>query len=215
MSLYVYAFVDAPGTPMRISGRRIEILPVKGVHVAIERMTAPPRVSEAFLLAQHSIVDRLWRAFEAVLPARFGAWHEAAALAGILGPRTRELRERLRHVRGRAQMTLRVITPASPDQPLPPAPSSGTAYLNRRRTALSQPAPAVVDSIRTAVKPLVVEERVDVDVERGRTAVYHLIDRSDTRKYRTRVSRITAGEQQAIALGGPYAAYAFVPEVWP
>ncbi len=213
MSLYVYAFVGAPGRPMMISGRRIEILAVKGLNVAIERMAAPPRVSEAFLLAQHSIVERLWRAFEAVLPARFGAWHDPAALEEILASRSRELRQRLRHVRGRAQMTIRVISPAAQPEPAPALASSGTAYLTRRKAALSQPPPQVVDSIRAAVEPLVVEERMDVD--RGRTAVYHLINRSDVRRYRTRVSRITAGEQEAIAVGGPYAAYAFVPEAWP
>jgi hypothetical protein len=112
-------------------------------------------------------------------------------------------------------MTIRIISTAAPQPASVSAASSGTAYLNLRRARLSQPAPPVVDSIRAAVKPLVVEEKIDVDVERGRTAVYHLIDRPDTRRYRTRVSKITAGKQEAIAVGGPYAAYAFVPEVWP
>jgi transposase len=214
MSLYVYAFVDAPGAVMRISGRRIEILPVKGVHVAVERMEGAPRASEAFLLAQHSIVDRLWRAFEAVLPARFGAWHEPAALSDMVASQRRELREGLRRVRGRAQMTIRIISPVAPGQPSPEPAPSGTAYLTRRKAALSQRTPSVVDSIRAAVKPFVAEERLDVVVDRGRTAVYHLISRGDARLYRSRVSRITAREQDAIAVGGPYAAYAFAPEMW-
>jgi hypothetical protein len=215
MSLYVYAFVGAPGATMRIAGRRIEILRVKGLNVAVERMDAPPRISETFLLAQHSIVERLCRAFDAVLPTRFGAWHEPAALADEIDSRARGIREGLRHVRGRAQMTIRLVSPAAPD-PLPAAqPVSGTAYLARRKAALSQQLPAVVDSIRAAVDPFVAEERLDVDVERGRTAVYHLIRRTDAPQYRRRVSKIIAGEKEVIAVGGPYAAYAFAPEVWP
>lgn len=212
MSLYVYAFVGAPGATMRVAGRRIEILRVKGLDVAVERMDAPPRISETFLLAQHSIVERLWRSFDAVLPARFGAWHDPASLDGTLASRSRELRQRLRHVRGRAQMTVRVIAPAAQPDPAPGPAPSGTAYLTRRKASLSPPPPAI-DAIRAAVKPLVIEEKVEI--ERGRAVVYHLIDRSDARRYRARISKIMAGGNGTIAVGGPYAAYAFVPEVWP
>jgi Gas vesicle synthesis protein GvpL/GvpF len=217
MTVYVYGFVDAPGRPMRIAQHRVEILSIAGVAVAVERLDAPPAASEAALRTQHAIVERLRRAFEAVLPARFGSFVPIEELRQIIRMRRVELRKALRLVRGRVQMTVRIVTAPAVDAALHAEKTalSGTAYLNARRAALLGPRPPLAAAVSAAVSALVHDERMDADAAHGRTALFHIIDRGDTRRYRASVGRVPVPDGEGVAVTGPYAPFAFAPELWP
>ena len=214
MSLYVYGFVDGPGRPMTIARHRLEILSVAGVGVAVERLDEPPAASEAALRTQHAIVERLHRRFDAVLPARFGSFVPLEQLRQIVRPRRADLRKALRRVRGRVQMTVRIVTPAATPAPIVVrTPPSGTDYLNARRAALSASRPPLAAAVSAAVSPLVHDERVETDPAHGRTALFHMIERADARRYRASVRRVPVPRDEALTVTGPYAPFAFAPEL--
>ena len=214
MNLYVYAFVEGPGRSMTIARHRLEIMSVAGVGVAVERLEEPPTASEAALRTQHAIVERLQRRFDAVLPARFGSFVPLEELRQIVRLRRGDLRKALRRVRGRVQMTVRIVTTPAPT----PAPSvlrtrSGTDYLNARRAALSGTRPPLAAAVSVAVSRLVHDERVETDPARGRTAMFHMIERTDATRYRTAVRRVPVGDGEALTVTGPYAPFAFAPDL--
>jgi hypothetical protein len=219
MNLYVYGFVslrDAVARPMTIDRHRIEILPVAGVHVAIERIARPPAVSESALRTQHAIVERLSRKCAAVLPARFGSFVPVDDLERIIRARRIDLQQALRKVQGRVQMTLRIVTPplAGRSMPAGDQPNSGTAYLTARRAALSGPRPPLAMALTEAVQALVRDERSETDTNQGRTALFHLVDRADIRKYRAAIARVRVPEGERVTATGPYPPFAFAPELW-
>jgi uncharacterized protein YbjT (DUF2867 family) len=219
MNLYVYGFVlleHAPGRPVTVDRHRIELLAIGGIHVAIERLAAPPAVSESALRAQHAIVERLARQFAAVLPARFGSFVPLEDLERIVRARRRDLRQALRKVQGRVQMTLRIFTPPSTDRPIPSGDRrrSGTAYLTARRAALSGPRPPVAAVLTDALHFFVHDERSESDSKHGRTALFHLIDRADVRRYRAALERLPVPEGERVTVTGPFPPFAFAPELW-
>ena len=215
MNLYVYAFVERPGRSMTIARHRLEILSVAGVGVAVERLDEPPGASEAALRTQHAIVERLQRRFDAVLPARFGSFVPLEELRQIVRLRRGDLQKALRRVRGCVQMTVRIVTTPAPT-PAPivvRTPPSGTDYLNARRAALSGLRPPLAAAVSVAVSRLVHDERVETDPARGRTAMFHMIERTDATRYRTAVRRVPVRDSESLTVTGPYAPFAFAPEL--
>jgi hypothetical protein len=220
MNLYVYGFVlldGAPDRPMTIAGRRLEILSIAGLNVAVERLPAPPTVSEAALRLQHTIVDRLGRTFGAIVPARFGSFVPVEELQQIVRLRRAALRKTLHKFRGRVQMTVRIVTPLRADSVSTAGAStnSGTAYLNARRAALSSPRPPLAAAVSDAVRALAHDERIQADGNPGRTALFHLIDRGDAKRYRAAVQSVPIPAGESVTMTGPYAPFAFAPELWP
>lgn len=201
---------------MTIARHRLEILSIGGIHVAVERLAASPVASEAALRTQHAIVDRLSRTFAAVLPARFGSFVSPDELQQMIRPRRVELGKALRRLRGRVQMTARISTPVAGSLPPPGVRTpSGTAYLNARRAALSGPRPRLAAALSEAVHTLARDERIETDAARGRTALFHVIDRADVRRYRAMVERFAAAEGERVIVTGPYAPFAFTPVLQP
>ena len=90
--VYVYALVERSRRPIRIQRRRIELVPAGGIHAAAERLARPPDLTESTLRTQHRIVVELARKWDAILPARFGAWIEMRELEDIIRLRKRSLR---------------------------------------------------------------------------------------------------------------------------
>jgi hypothetical protein len=220
MNLYVYGFVSIsklPNPRMTLDGHRIEVLSIAGVNAAIERLATRPLMSESALRLQHAIVERLARRCEAVLPARFGSFVPLEELERIVAARRADLRKGLRNARGRIQMTLRIATSPAVDVPdrRVGKPKSGTAYLTARRAALSGPRSPVAAALTDAVRVLVRDERIETDREHGRTSLFHLIDRGDVRRYRAAIDRVPLPEGERITVTGPYAPFAFTPDLWP
>ncbi len=216
MSLYLYGLSDqapqALGTGL--GGEALESFSFGGLTAFCGRMEAPPPVDAETLRAHDAVVSRLVERTDALLPARFGA-----LVAGAL-----ELEQRLappallaaiENVRGCRQMTLRIFGEARMREPVLAGASDGsgegTRYLlEKRRQASAAPE---FDPIRAALAPLVKAERC----ERSEQApligtLYHLVPRGHIDDYR----RATGDDRWMplrVRAGGPWAPYAFVPEL--
>ena len=218
MNLYVYGFVTASkksAGQLTVDGHRIELLSIAGFEVAVERLDQRPAVSGSALLLQHAIVTGLARRFDAVLPARFGSLVALEDLERIVALRTADLRKALRKVRGRAQMTLRIVTSPGAEAPAPSVekPTSGTAYLASRRAALSGTRPPAAKALTRGIGTLLHDERIETPGP-GRTSIFHLIDSADVREYRTAIKRVRLPEGERVSVSGPFPPFAFAPELW-
>lgn len=153
--------------------------------------------------------------FPAVLPARFGTVMPADELMFILSSRRVALSRALSHVRGRAQMTVRIVKGEGRgvETEVPPLHRSATArsgrdYLRARaREAAAQRHIPGFEPVRAAVARFVRDERV----ERHGTVstVYHLIPRASSDRYRQDLERAVAAAELSAIVSGPWPPYAF------
>jgi hypothetical protein len=223
---YVYAIMTPPPSGPLGVGLRDEplTLVVAGDLVAaVGGMEEPPEATPGTIRGHDAIVTRLAGVSEAILPARFGMVQEATALGEWLVSAD-ALREALRLVAGREQMTLHVFddgttvaTAAEGEPPEPDAESRlgpGARYLERRRhqwrreTTLPELAP-----LRERLAGVVAAERIERRTTPPfRASVYHLIERGRSGAYRETVE--AAGDLVAgvrLRVSGPLAPYAFAP----
>ena len=232
--VYVFALVERPrlrqgsggqapaagrtaSRSLKIGRHRIAVVPVRGIHAAVEPRRTQPRISETSLRDQHRVVVELARRCEAILPVRFGAWIESAELERLVEAREPIIRRALKQVRHREQMTVRIF--ADDERPVmpPPAAATGTAYLEARRAAATPQLTPLASSIRTAVAALAVEERIDAGRGRLQLAMHHLVDRGRSEDYEARVADVISRSPSAetVVVSGPWPPFAFAPELWP
>lgn len=205
--------------------RRIEIVDVGGVFAAVERMGDAPPLNEQALRDQHQIVVHLARTAGAILPVRFGTFVDREELERLIDTRRAVLRQALRKVHGKAQMTVRVFGRSARTPPTQ-TPSSGTEYL-RARAALSKPRlPKIAQAIVDAVQPFVSAEIIDGGKGSVRVTINHLVDRRRVSKYLAAVVPLV-GELPPSAthdlrsttrdprttVTGPWPPFAFVPDL--
>ena len=209
MTLYVLALSDAPVMPWEEGdGRRIESIPVEGIHVIGERRGDVPAVSEAELQRKHAIVQRLADAVPAIIPARYGSLLDEEELSVLLRERRALIGTALDHVRNNVQMTLRIAAVVAPVESASPA--SGREYLERRRSVLDPAPPADVEGVLRDLRAFILDERRR-PIERGSLTIYHLVARADVKEYRDVVN---AARVAGVAMSGPWAAFAFAPDLF-
>src|SRR4051812_15102130 len=107
--LYVFAFASEACAPFELLGHAIESIETHGVHALVERSNRRPTVSEQALRDQHELIAQLHARVAALLPARFGAFLDASELDAIVEQRREAIDKALRLVRGRSQMTIRLL----------------------------------------------------------------------------------------------------------
>ena len=210
VAIYVHALTDAPVMPWEEDeGRRIESIEIEGFFVVGERRATVPPVSEAELQRQHSLVLRISDAVAAVIPARFGSLLEESEQASVLRHRHELIRTTLDYVRDNVQMTLRMAGGGTASAGAV-APTSGREYMQRRREELVPPVPSHAENLLRELRAFILDERRK-PAERGIVAVYHLIGRRDVKEYRATVTDVgTPG----IAVSGPFAPFAFAPDLF-
>ena len=225
--LYLYALVgERPRHDLGrgLSRERLSTLPGRGFHVVVGRMEEAPEPAAAALRGHDAAVRRIAAAVDAILPMRFGSVApDEDAARRLFAPRAIELAGRLVHVRGHAQMTLRVYGPRRLARARPSAPETvaevrlgpGARYLAERRR-LSGTAPEL-DPIRPLLDSLVADERVQRHLTPPLLAsIYHLVPRNRGARYRARVAR---GARQLsplrVTVSGPWPPYAFGADAWP
>ena len=158
--------------------------------------------------AHEAEVRRIAGLCEACLPARFGAGvADEATLRKQLEERGPELREALQLVRGREQMTLRVL-----GERAQAAPATGTEYLLARYKHQTLPE---LQPLREAVARFVRAEKIEPHDQPGLLAtVAHLIDRGASAEYVAAVDAVELFELR-VKQSGPWPAWSFAPEVAP
>ena len=167
--------------------------------------------TEAALREQHAIVLGLAERIDPLLPARFGTRLTAADLDTTIRRSSSVLRQALQNVKGRQQMTIRLIGAPTIEQP-PVAGRSGAAYLQQRRAA--QSIPGELDPVRAAVAHFVAEERVAPGRAGVRATLFHLVERDAVTTYREAVLRATETMPSgSVTLTGPWPPFAFAPEL--
>lgn len=204
-------YAIAHGAPADLAGALGEPLSVIE-HLGLQLVCGggPPPLSPDALRAHEAAVRRISDRSQSCLPARFGASAaDEAELRKLVEARAPAFVEALALVRGREQMTLRIL-----DAPAGPAPSGGpgTRYLEERRRASTIPE---LDPLRAALSGLVRAERVEPHGRPGLVAsVYHLIDRGAAASYRSRVES-SPPDGVRVTVSGPWPAWSFTPELAP
>ena len=225
MTLLVYALAIPDGARLSvrgIAGEPVRVIREGAVAALVSELQRQPRSTEDTLRRYDAVIRRLAARFPSLLPARFPtSFDDPAELWFVLRSRQASLRRALAHVRGRAQMTIRVLESGAGKageasgaggagkagggaQPAP----TGSSYLRARAAAAAEErAVAGFEPIRAAVRRWVRDERVEKRA--GVTSVYHLIPRGSAALYRTAAARAAdAGDVRSV-ISGPWPAYAF------
>jgi hypothetical protein len=220
----VYAIIASRAAPRSFrsrTGARLDVLR-SGTIAAIVTGRARPSAPTAGRLREYDrTLQDLAQSVPAILPVRFGTRMPAEELRFVLTSRREALARALAHVRGRAQMTVRVLRrPAGRERSgLPPEGGNhelladhgrltGRDYLRKRaRAAAAARLVPGFEPVRNAVAKWVRDERVEHRA--GVTSVYHLVPRSSAGAYR-RAAQLSARSAGLTALvSGPYPPYAF------
>ena len=233
--VYVYALVERPARSLRIANRAIHIVEcphsskhhgqsaivnresaIDNVYAAIEHRARAPELSEASLKIQHEIVAGLARRFDGILPVRFGAHIDQQELFRIVDQRREVLAEALARVRGQEQMTVRIFGGEPAAGATLTVGSTGTAYLERRRAAQHGPLPPVAEQIRGRVRVLATCECVEQSRPNVRAVLHHMIPKGRAADYARLVEEATLviPHSERVTVSGPFAPFAFVPDIW-
>lgn len=217
--VYVFALAGEAAAPFVAAGHHVEFVKTHGVYAAIERASEVQAVSEEALRRQHEVVAEIASRVEAVLPARFGTLVAESELGSIVLQRHEAILEALALVRGRTQMTVRLLgsepVPA-PVQAPGQLPATGAEYLEIRRAALATPRmPALMSAAADAVRGIVMGERFEPGRGRVAATLYHLIDPAQVKPYRKALEPLQRQSGAgALTVTGPWPPFAFAPDLW-
>jgi len=222
----VYAVVNSPPARLGVSGvtgERLRLITVDRISAVAGEVRRAPAPGVRNLRRYAAIVESIASRVPAILPARFGTTvADAEELTFLLRSRRAALRERLRAVRGRAQMTIRLLESESGDRSSPSRSTvtgrarlrleykatQGTQYLQRRREiAASARAVPAFDPVRDAVRRYIKDERVEK--RGGVVTINHLVSRGSALRYRDAVERAARDNDVRLVVTGPFAPYAF------
>jgi hypothetical protein len=224
MVVCVYALASAampPVTPITgIARERVRAVRIGGITAFVGHVRRMPSPDEPILRRFDRVVRHLFVAVPALLPARFGTCFDTLdELTTVLRLRQASLRRALRVVRGRAQMTVRVIRGQEwgrdsrphflPNGPVGRRPvTTGADYLRgRAEEAARQRAVPGFEPVRASVARLVRAEHVDRRA--GVATIYHLVPRAAAMSYRAAVERSAAAAGLHCVVTGPWPPYAF------
>jgi hypothetical protein len=219
MTPYVYAFVDRKLPRLRLRGHVIDTVPIGDLHAAVEMVGRAPAVSEQALCEQHEIVLALAGRVAAILPARFGSLVDREELENIVARRHPQFTAALRLVRGREQMTVRLVgdagaAEAPPRRQVTAVGGPGARYLQQRRAAAGYPLPGAVERLNAAVRALVVADKAEPGQGAVRAMLYHLIERGSSASYcRALAAASSHVVPFRVKVTGPWPPFAFAPEV--
>lgn len=214
---HVYAIVSArgPSSVHTHASGRLEVIPQGSLAAVVRLQPRVQRPSPAQLRRYESTVRELSETFPALLPARFGTVMAVEELAFVLSSRAVALSRALSNVRGRTQMTIRIVGGAMDARETrrraaaaqPPA-RSGREYLRARlRESAARQRVAGFEPVRSAVARWVRDERVEH--RDSVSTVYHLIPRAAAERYRNASQRAASAAGLSAVVSGPWPPYAF------
>lgn len=200
------------------SGHRLKRLTCGPVAAVVREVTRPPAATPSRLRLYERHMHELAERFPALLPARYATVMPAEELMFILSSRRRDFQRSLSQVRGKAQMTVRVVNRAATQQEAGPARASreatamsGRDYLRTRaQEAAAQRRVPGFEPVRAAVARWVRDERVEH--RDGVSTIYHLIPRAASARYRQALQDAAAAAALPAVVTGPWPPYAFASE---
>ncbi len=228
--IYLYAITDRPELPVPAEpgpeGTSVFTLTYRNIAAVVSPLTTAEILPTEDNLWQHEAVVEALMADRAVLPVRFGTLlADEGAVQAVLATHYADFVTNLERVRGRVELSLRVLW--EEDTP-PPQPSpvrggggkrgNGRAYLmarlgeERQRRARRQRAEALVEEIHTPLARLAAEStrQVLVTPRQLLTAAY-LLERDQTTAFQREVEALSADYPALRFLcTGPWPAYNFV-----
>jgi hypothetical protein len=207
--LTLYAITDKRPA---LSGLRVLKVGAAFVVARVEREKKSPP-TPALLKAYDRIVRRIARAVPAALPFRYGSTaRDDHDVVGLVAPLAPSIARALERTRGCVQFTLRVKgEPAKKKKNARTTKADGgpgTRWLAARREALRVPE---IDPVTERTAPFVREVRCERHhPPRHLATVYHLVPRSDVRRWRTALEA-GSGELEGVTIttSGPWPPYAF------
>jgi len=225
--LLVYALAHHSLSRRRLRGidrEPLHSVTVGKVTAVVGSVRQRPAATPESLRRYDVVVRAIASGTSAILPARFATIMSGLSeIEDVLGARQPYFTRALRHVRGRAQMTVRVIgrTPAadtsagsgrsrvaSNDDEIHRRQRDGAGYLRQRaaEAARARRVPGF-DRTRAAVEQFVRDERVET---RGAVAtVYHLIPRASAPAYCRALEAAARRDGLRVVVSGPWPPYAF------
>ena len=220
MKVAVYALTGNAGSRVAgrgISGERLRVVRVGAVAAIVGDIARVPAPTEAKLRAYTTLLAALATTRQSVLPVRFGtAMQDDEELETILRARQKTFKSQLARVRGRMQMTVRIITEGAGGrgqaaegrrQGAGTRGVSGSDYLASRARAHRASALPGFAPLNRAVARWVRDERVE---RRGTVAtVYHLIPRAAAGRYAAAIGAAAAAEGVRLLVSGPWPPHAF------
>ena len=208
MNVGVYAITGSrliPETP----GVRLRAVRVGALTALVSDVRRSPAPIPAHLRRHHRVIAAVADALPAVLPVRFGTVMTEPELAIVLHARQQFFRSALARVRGRVQMTVRLV---GKDQDRRSSAShrvrsaeSGAAYLQAR--AASAREVEGLAPVRTALARWIRDERVEHNG--AIVSVYHLIPRRSSAAYARSAGQALAAAGLRAVVSGPFPPYAF------
>ncbi len=232
MRLYLYAIAEGLGSVGDVTGIQREplnVIPIGNALIVAGSVSELPEVSRDHLIAQDSVVRALHARADALLPMRFGSSVEnIESLTRLLDPLATRVADTFALVRGREQMTVRVLRTlagaarcrgcrgclgagaegAKGARSATGIEGAGTRYLMGRASSRTPPE---VTSILGALNDLQRATRIESGRDPAVVAtVYQLIDRGASALYCRRVEEAAAlMPDLALRVSGPSPPYAF------
>jgi len=210
----VYALVAGRRVPatFRAGGTRFRLVGRGAIAAVVSDRLTPATPTAANMRRYDRTMRDLAVRFPALLPARFGTIVSEDELSFILSSRQASLARALASVRGRVQMTIRVVGAQSvsgaKSAKSAARASSGRDYLTgkARAAAASRVVPEFAP-IRRAVARWIRDERVDRRL--GVASIYHLIPRVSAAAYQRTAQTAALEAGIRLVISGPWPPYAF------
>ena len=215
VNLYAIVHAGSRAAIRTRNGRTLKQVACGPIAAVVREVTGPPAPSPAQLRRYDREMRELVERFPALLPARFATVMPEEELMFILSSRRREFQRALSHVRGRSQMTVRIVNgaPERRQGSVAAGPGrrnamSGREYLRvRAREAAARRVVPGFEPVRTAIARWIRDERIEH--RGGVSTIYHLIPRASSTRYRQALRDAAAAAGLPAVVSGPWPPYAF------
>jgi hypothetical protein len=218
--LYLYAIVDGPVAVddiVGVSREALQTFQVESMTVISGVIETPPPIDRSMLAAQDRVVRTLHERTAALLPMRFGSIFQSESdAARAIELQTVRLREQLNTVRGREQMTMRVLSGTGRSGGTGGsgrtggAGGTGGAGAEYLRARAERQVPAEIAPLLAVTAHLARGTRVERPTTSGMIAtVYQLVDRGASDAYRAAVATAPDVDRLSVHVTGPSPCYAF------
>jgi len=225
MKLYVYCLAEGierlDKTPRGVAGTSVQIVKFEDLSALVSVCRSDAfEVTRKNALAHHEIVRSITRQ-TTPLPARFGTLVTVQQLQNYISTHRPAIEAKLAHVRGRAEMNVRMIANISGETQEPKNEDElgpGTAFLLEKRREIFREKAGIAQKeqlsgwLREKLGDLIKEEKISVNP--SETVILakadHLIERVDVQEYRTKMARAVEERPEVrFMVSGPWPPYSF------